>query len=467
MASKWSPGCRCCGVSCPQPIDDFERADSGTIGNGWSETGVWDIVSGTVQTASANAALSKTGAITTATGSFAASIRVRSSGDGDIIRLRLNASAQTEVRLKIGSAATVQLGDGSTSYSEAYSVTAAVNTWHDVVLVACAGFMVNEATTVAGCGHVRVYLNGVFVASHSLEASIINYANNENALSIVLGTTTCTGTVQFDDVFGYGYEPKDEVQSLRVNATGGTFTVTVNIDGAPLGTTTGIAFNASAATIKTALEVVVGSGNVTTTGGAVNVADVRVRFEGIYADTNVDAMTGSGTGLSGGASTLTITQRSFGGNCPPCKGCFYDPMDIVAGASQLKVVFAGFTGDEAAFNGTYFLDPETGSACAGFMAASHPCCRCYTVPVSLTYDGLSVTALSAYIEDLGAPSKRVVSVRFTISGSSWRMTYARTGQPANTMEYGPDKQIEDWQYFPNIFGGHTGSSPTTATLEPV
>jgi hypothetical protein len=88
------------------------------------------------------------------------------------------------------------------------------------------------------------------------------------------------------------------------DATGGTFTLTYG--GA---TTAAIAYNATAATVKTRLEALasVGAGNVVVTGNAGG--PWTVTFGGTLAGSQA-AITGSGALLEGAGATLTIAQRA-------------------------------------------------------------------------------------------------------------------------------------------------------------
>lgn len=115
----------------------------------------------------------------------------------------------------------------------------------------------------------------------------------------------------------------NEVQTVTLgppSPTGGTFTLAFS------GQTTGtIAYNASAATVQTALEALsnIGSGNVAVTGSAGGTWTVT--FQGTLAATNVAQMTGNGSlltinekqrvqivGASGGSFTLTFSGQTTG-----------------------------------------------------------------------------------------------------------------------------------------------------------
>lgn len=99
----------------------------------------------------------------------------------------------------------------------------------------------------------------------------------------------------------------NEVQTVTISATGGTFTLTFSGQ-----TTSAIAWNASAATVQTALQALssIGSGNATVTGSAGG--PYTVTFVGDLGLSNVAAMTGSGASLTGGAGTVTIATPTPG-----------------------------------------------------------------------------------------------------------------------------------------------------------
>lgn len=102
----------------------------------------------------------------------------------------------------------------------------------------------------------------------------------------------------------------DEVQTITTTGspTGGTFTVTEEGQ-----TTTAIAYNATAATVQTALQALstIGAGNVTVTGSAGG--PYTVTFTGVLAGIGVTLMTSSGAALTGGTSPATATTRATAG----------------------------------------------------------------------------------------------------------------------------------------------------------
>jgi RHS repeat-associated protein len=104
----------------------------------------------------------------------------------------------------------------------------------------------------------------------------------------------------------------DNVQQVTLtgNPTGGTFTLSFGVQ-----TTSAIAYNASASSVQSALQALssIGSGNVLVanpTGSA-----WIVRFAGSLAGAPQAAITGNGSGLTGGMSpSVSVTMTSLGGD---------------------------------------------------------------------------------------------------------------------------------------------------------
>lgn len=117
--------------------------------------------------------------------------------------------------------------------------------------------------------------------------------------------------VAFAGLYGPASAP-NEVQSIAVDATGGTFTITRE------GEVTGaIAFNASAATVQAAIEGLasVNPGDVTVTGGpgaAGGATPYVVTFGGQFADADQPALTTGAGALTGGAGTAAVTTTTAG-----------------------------------------------------------------------------------------------------------------------------------------------------------
>ena len=97
---------------------------------------------------------------------------------------------------------------------------------------------------------------------------------------------------------------------MTVNGTptGGTFTLRFGT-----GTTTALAYNASAATVQAALVALasVGTGNATVSGNAGG--PYTVTFAGTLAGKTVQSITGNGSALTGGTNpTVTVSVTAAG-----------------------------------------------------------------------------------------------------------------------------------------------------------
>lgn len=105
----------------------------------------------------------------------------------------------------------------------------------------------------------------------------------------------------------------NEVVTLTVDATGGTYTLTLGAD-----TTGAIAFDATAAALETELEALttVGAGNVSVSGGPGNAGGTTpytIEFVGDLASTDVGAITVDDALLTGGGATATVEVTQAGG----------------------------------------------------------------------------------------------------------------------------------------------------------
>lgn len=120
---------------------------------------------------------------------------------------------------------------------------------------------------------------------------------------VVLGRVTSNG------LYGpYGASPS-EVQTINLGAASAG-TVTITFDGQ---TTGAIAFNASAATVQTALEAMsnINPGDVVVTGGPLP-GTITLTFGGQYLGVNVPQVTVTPTGLTGGTVTVATTTEGGG-----------------------------------------------------------------------------------------------------------------------------------------------------------
>ncbi len=142
-------------------------------------------------------------------------------------------------------------------------------------------------------------------------ASVGTDANDEEDGTIDLTSRTAGKPFAVTTSIGSGNNEKQVVTLGGTAATGGTFTLTFNGE-----TTTTIAYNASAATVESALEGLASysSGDFTVTGSAGG--PYTVEFTGTLAGTNVSIMTIDVSGLTGGVNeiqTITSPNNPSGG----------------------------------------------------------------------------------------------------------------------------------------------------------
>lgn len=125
-----------------------------------------------------------------------------------------------------------------------------------------------------------------------------------------------------DLAYAAAYAAKNEVQSLSANDhTGGTFTLAFTLRSGETFTTAAIAFDATAATIETAIDVaattasIVGwtNGDISVSGGAANANPVVFTFDGTsVAGQNHGLIVNDGTLLTGGTDDGTVTTTTHG-----------------------------------------------------------------------------------------------------------------------------------------------------------
>lgn len=103
-----------------------------------------------------------------------------------------------------------------------------------------------------------------------------------------------------------------EVQTVTITGTptGGTFTLSFGGE-----TTAGIAFNATAAQVKAALDGLadVNASDLTVTGTQLPGGTVTVSFTGQYSGDNVPAMTAASGSLTGGSTPTAVVATGTGG----------------------------------------------------------------------------------------------------------------------------------------------------------
>lgn len=115
------------------------------------------------------------------------------------------------------------------------------------------------------------------------------------------------GKISASGLYGPYAGRVSEVQTITIDATGGTFTITFQGQ-----TTAAIAWNATAAAVKTAMEAL---SNIEPGDVSVSLATLvyTFTFGGKYTGENVSAMTTNAASLTGGASTATVATTTAGG----------------------------------------------------------------------------------------------------------------------------------------------------------
>lgn len=150
--------------------------------------------------------------------------------------------------------------------------------------------------------------------------------------------------------------PINEVQSVSITGTptGGTFTLTFGGH-----TTAGIAFNAIASVVQTALQGLtsIGSGNVTVTGGPLPGTAMTVTFTGRLANQDLAQMTTSGAGLTGGTTPASHVSTTTDGGpvasvCVRKDGATWTTISGKTYDTAAKCHFIQVEGEVLVMNGT-------------------------------------------------------------------------------------------------------------------
>ncbi len=133
----------------------------------------------------------------------------------------------------------------------------------------------------------------------------------------------------------------NEVQTITIDATGGTFTATV------LGsTTTAVAYNASAATLKAAIVAAIPAAAEDDFTVSKSGSVFTVTFKGQYAAKNVAQITTGAGSLTGGAGTATVATTTAGSpgaadGSMTAKGVLRSAVDVSAGPVPCEVLLGG------------------------------------------------------------------------------------------------------------------------------
>jgi hypothetical protein len=198
-----------------------------------------------------------------------------------------------------------------------------------------------------------------------------------------------------------GYDPgTDEVQQVAITGspTGGTFTLTYSGQ-----TTAGIAWNAAASAVQSALEALsnIAVGDVAVTGGPLPGTPVLVEFTGALASTNVAQMTTSGASLTGGstpASAVTTVTPGVASSTGNERYLTVVPIDsagaacsptiraaVVAyldGLREVSFVVKAATPTSTTVNVAYTVKVATGYVAADVQAACDVAVTAYLSPAT-------------------------------------------------------------------------------------
>jgi RHS repeat-associated protein len=155
----------------------------------------------------------------------------------------------------------------------------------------------------------RVYYTAYYYDASNRPTATVNVGTNAGtAYTRPASVPARSSTVL---VTSYGYTA-DSVQQVSITGspTGGTFTLAFNGQ-----TTAAIAYNATAATVQSAIQALssIGSGNALVAGGSGG--PWQIRFAGTLAGAAQPAITANGSGLTGGMSpAVAVNETSLGGD---------------------------------------------------------------------------------------------------------------------------------------------------------
>lgn len=175
----------------------------------------------------------------------------------------------------------------------------------DITVAGTNPFTLTFGGTYAGIDVALITVDSSSLTGSTATASVStvrNYSVGQSEIQTLVFSATTT------------VAPQNEKQTIKINnnPTSGTFTLTYS------GQTTGnIAYNASNATITTALEALsnIGVGDVLVTGGPLPSRTITIEFKGALAATNVAQLTSDASGLSVTGSTfLGMTTTVEGTN---------------------------------------------------------------------------------------------------------------------------------------------------------
>lgn len=164
------------------------------------------------------------------------------------------------------------------------------------------------ATTVTNPGDVIVWPEWTITGP----ASLITFTRTDTGDAFAINPTSVSGSLLATEKVVVSTDPPRvrkytaEVQTINLGAaTAGT--ITIGFDGQ---TTASIAYNATAATVQTALEALsnVDAGDIAVSGGPLP-GTISISVAGQYLGTDVPAVTVTPSGLTGGTVTVATTTQ--------------------------------------------------------------------------------------------------------------------------------------------------------------
>lgn len=221
--------------------------------------------------------------------------------------------ASSGFRLEAGSDVLVEIDDPSKVYvigggtgadevqtltmtavaGDVYRVTFGGETTDDILVGSDAASVQTILEGLSGIGAGNVVVGGTSLLDGPLTLTFQgDLAGINVAAATVVGGTNAKQTIAIDDLSG-----------------GGTFTLTFGEE-----TTAGIAYDADAAAVRSALETLanVGVGNVKVTGGPGPSADWVVEWANDLGHSVQSLLAGDGSLLTGGSTDVTVTETVAG-----------------------------------------------------------------------------------------------------------------------------------------------------------
>jgi len=160
----------------------------------------------------------------------------------------------------------------------------------------------------------RYMSNGEVTGRGADNSPTDDYTTNELT---VTGYPGAGGVPAVSTLLDYGgadlspfWSAEEQTVTITGTPTGGTYTLTYDGE-----TTAAIAYNATAAAVKSALQALanIETGDITTTGGPHPASPVVVTFGGSLSGTNVDEMTATGSFTGGTTPAIVVTTTAIGG----------------------------------------------------------------------------------------------------------------------------------------------------------